>query len=257
MSRSEALSLEVEDEGHATRADLIAASVKQAVMEHRLEPGTRLSEDQIGALFGVSRTIARAALQKLAHDHIVTMAKNRGASVASPSVADARNLFEARQALEGLIVRRAAARMTTGDADRLGDLIQRGNMALEAADRGLAIRLSGEFHEEVAAVADQPILRSFLADLVSRSSLVIALYGRSRFSDCGGDEHRGLLAALAARDEDRAAVLMRAHLAHIEADLDLVEPVRSTTPLKQALFARIVRGEAGAASPAGPARLKL
>ncbi len=225
-------------EDEPTRADVIAATIRQAVIEHRVVPGTRLSEDQIGSLFGASRTIVRAALQKLAHDHIVTLAKNRGASVASPSVADARHLFDARRALEDLIVRRAAARMTARHARLLADLVTRGRRAIEAADRGLAIRLSGEFHQQIAVIADQPILQSFLAELISRSSLVIALYGRTRHSDCGVDDHTGLLAALEARDADKAATLMHDHLAHIEADLDLAEPVRSPTPLKEALFAR-------------------
>ena len=219
-----------------SRADVIIEAIRQAVVEHRILPGTRLSEDQIGLLFGASRTIVRTALQRLAHDHIVTLAKNRGASVAAPSITDARDLFDARRSIEGLIVRRAAGRMTKAAEGRLADLIARGQRALATADRGLAIRLSGEFHLEIAATAGQPILQSFLLELVSRSSLVIALYGRSGTADCSAADHRALLAALRAGDGDTAATLMRDHLAHIEGDLDLSKDGRTPVALRDALL---------------------
>lgn len=226
------------DRAAGTRSEGIAAAIRQAVIEHRLAPGTRLSEDQIGVIFGASRTIVRSALQSLAHDHIVTLAKNRGASVASPTVRDARHLFDARRLLEEQLVRRAAARMDARAAADLAGLIAAGQGAMHAADRGRAIRLSGEFHLRIAALADQPVLLPFLAELISRSSLVIALYGRGRLADCGAAEHQALLEALTAEDGEAAAALMRHHLAHIEADLDLEEPKRATLPLAAALFAR-------------------
>lgn len=225
-----------------TRSDGIAAAIRQAVIEHRLAPGTRLSEDQIGVIFGASRTIVRSALQSLAHDHIVTLAKNRGASVASPTVRDARHLFDARRLLEEQLVQRAATRMDDRAEAELAALIAAGQHAMDAADRGRAIRLSGEFHLRIAAVADQPVLLPFLAELISRSSLVIALYGRGRLADCGAAEHQELLDVLTAHDGDAAAMLMRHHLAHIESDLDLEEPTRATLPLADALFARAASG---------------
>lgn len=224
----------------STRAEAIAAAIRKAVIEHRVPPGTRLSEDQIGLIFGASRTIVRAALQALAHDHIVSLAKNRGASVASPTVADARHLFDARRTIEGVIVRRAAARMTPDHRLALVDLIDQGERALSAADRGVAIGLSGDFHLRVASIADQPVLLTFLGELISRSSLVIALYGRGRSADCGVAEHRDLLRALALRDADRAAALMQHHLDHIEASLDLTDPAPRSATLVDAFFTHAI-----------------
>ncbi len=217
------------------RADAIAAAIRQAVVEHRLPPGTKLPEDQVGALFGVSRTLVRAALQRLAHDNIVVLARNRGAAVASPSVAEARQLFDARRVVEGALVRRAAGHLRADDGTTLARLIERGERAVRDGDRGAAIRLSGEFHLAVADVARQPVLRAFLAELTSRTSLVIALYGRSRASDCGVEEHRALLDALLAGDAGAAEALMLHHLAHIEDDLDLAEVARAPVTLAGAL----------------------
>ncbi|MGA9846535.1 MAG: FCD domain-containing protein, partial [Roseiarcus sp.] len=66
------------------------------------------------------------------------------------------------------------------------------------------------------------VITDFLRGLISQSSLVIALYGRSHAPACGHDEHVAFLKGLEKRDGDRAARLMSDHLDHIVADLDLV-----------------------------------
>ncbi len=94
-----------------------------------------------------------------------------------------------------------------------------------------AIRLSGQFHVGIAALARQSVLEGFLAELVVRSSLVIALYGHRGRSDCGDHDHERLVEALRARDADRAVALMLSHLDDIEADLDLERAARPPRPL--------------------------
>ena len=85
----------------------------------------------------------------------------------------------------------------------------------------------------LAAHAGNAILEKFMDELVARSSLVIALYGRSGVSSCGHNEHYAILDALEAGDVDRACGLMLHHIDHIEADLDL--RVQEGMTLKDAL----------------------
>jgi DNA-binding GntR family transcriptional regulator len=101
--------------------------------------------------------------------------------------------------------------------------------ALWRGDRQKAIRRSGDFHIAVAAICGEGALTQFLRSLISRSSLVIALYGRGPASECGHDEHVAFLDALAAGDGERAAAAMSEHLDHIVADLALV--VRADDPI--------------------------
>ena len=75
-------------------ADKVAASLSLAIHEHRLAPGTKLGEDEISELFGVSRTVVRAGLPSLAHQQLVEIQRNRGALVAQPSLREAREAFE-------------------------------------------------------------------------------------------------------------------------------------------------------------------
>jgi DNA-binding GntR family transcriptional regulator len=60
-----------------------------------------------------------------------------------------------------------------------------------------------------------------MEELVARSSLVIALDGRTGASSCAHNEHGDILAALERRDALAASRLLLQHIDHIEADLDL------------------------------------
>lgn len=67
-----------------TGAQQIRDAIREAIVERRLSPGTKLSESDVGNLFNVSRTLARAALQALSYEGLVSVEKNRGAFVAYP-----------------------------------------------------------------------------------------------------------------------------------------------------------------------------
>ena len=83
-----------------TQDDIVYAHIFEAILEQRLAPGTKLSEEALGEIFGVSRTIIRRALSRLAHESVVLLRPNRGAVVASPSVEEARQVFMARRLVE-------------------------------------------------------------------------------------------------------------------------------------------------------------
>jgi DNA-binding GntR family transcriptional regulator len=207
--------------GGNSRVGDIYRSVLEAVVEHRLPPGAKLTEEQLGAVFGVSRTIVRSALQALAHDHIVTIARNRGAFVSAPTIADAYDVFFGRKLVEAGLAREVARRIEPAHVLELRVILEDEQAAMRRGDRQSAIRLSGAFHVAVAAICGEGALTSFLRSLISRSSLVIALYGRGEASACGHDDHMRFLRALEAHDGERAATLMTEHLDHILGDLDL------------------------------------
>ena len=206
------------------RTAMIRDHLRDAIVDRRLAPGTKLNEAEVGTLFEVSRTVVRAALQALAFEGLVKTERNRGAFVANPSPDEARQVFDSRRVVEPGLARAAAARATPVDIaafrSRLEDesrlLSERGPSARRAE-----IHASGDFHLLLAKVAGNAILERFMEELVARSSLVIALYGRSGASSCGHDEHANIVSALEAGDGDKAAQLLLTHIDHIEADLDL------------------------------------
>jgi len=211
-----------EEVGAKGRAAEIYRCVFDAVVDQRLPPGAKLAEEQLGTLFDASRTLVRSALQALAHDHIVTIERHRGAFVSAPTPADARDIFFSRRLVESAITLEAAPKIARADIAELRRLLDGEGRALHVGDRQAAIRLSGAFHMAIAGVIGEGALTRFLGGLISRSSLVIALYGRGPASACGHDEHGAVVDALAAHDGPRAAALMADHLDHILADLSLI-----------------------------------
>jgi DNA-binding GntR family transcriptional regulator len=199
----------------------IFARIHKAVARQQLPPGTRLREDEIRKIFNVSRARIRTVFSRLAFAGVVTLEPNRGASIARPTVQEARDLFVARRTFEGTIVRAAAERMTRKQALQLRAHIALEVEAEQRRDRAEMIRLSGEFHLLLAEIAGNSVLLKFLTELVTRESLVIAAYETPGRSSCSNHEHSRILDALVAKDADAACALMLEHLHEIENRLDL------------------------------------
>ena len=212
--------------GHTAVDERIYRAVVNAVMSHRLPPGTRLGEAEFCDLYGVSRTTVRKALQRLAHDHIIELRPNRGAVVASPSPKEARDVFAARRALEREIVPLVVQRATPASLRAIRAAIEAEEAARRSADRAAWIRLGGEFHLLLAELAGNAVLQRFMAELVSRCSLIIALYENPGAPMCGNHDHQQLLALIESGDAARATALIEHHLVEIEARLHLGEQDR-------------------------------
>ena len=198
-------------------------SVYGAVMRHRLPPGTKLTEASLCELFHVSRTLVRKALLRLAHDHILELRHNRGAVVASPSPQDTREIFAARRAIEAAIVPLVVERAGKADIGRLRQHVRDEHAAFDKGDRSTWIHLTGAFHLALADLAGNAVLRRYLGELVSRCSLIIALYDPPQRAFCDNHEHDGLIDALAKGNAGAAVQLMDRHLRMIEEGLRLDE----------------------------------
>ncbi len=194
-----------------TRAEIIHAALRRAIIEQALEPGAKLSEDMVGESFGVSRTIARRALELLAAEELVEFKPNRGAFVARPTLEEGRDLFGVRIDLERVVVRRLAGTMAQEDLARLKAMVEREHHAHHHALPDY-IRLAAEFHCVLGQMTGSAVLARLLTQLVWRSALVLRLYGKPRWDSCNIQEHLDLIDALALGDADRADRLMLQHL---------------------------------------------
>ncbi|MGH8674047.1 MAG: GntR family transcriptional regulator [Burkholderiales bacterium] len=209
--------------------EAIYARLLAAIFEHRLPPGTKLGEDRLAAIFGVSRARIRRVLPRLAHEGVVTLEPNRGAFVAKPTVAEARDVFEARRLIEPGILERLMTNGDRGAVARLRAHVAAERRARAANDKPVIIRLSGEFHVLLAQLAGNAVLARTMRELTSLVCLVIALYDSPSVPHCRSDEHGEIVGAIAAGDKARAARLMVEHLRHVEQGLDL--SVEQTGPV--------------------------
>ncbi len=209
----------------AKRAGTSDARVHQnlhkAIIDHRIAPGTPLQEDALAQAFEVSRTVIRKALQRLAHERLVELVPNKGAFVAKPSAEEARHVFEARRALERVLVERVIENATDKEIAALVDTARQEKKAAENGDKEERLKLSGSFHTQLAKIGGNPVLTDFLTELVSRTSLIIALYESPGAVPCSHGEHLEIATAIRQRNRARAVQYMNHHLQHIEAQLDL------------------------------------
>lgn len=213
-------------------------AVFEAVLDQRLAPGARLTEGSLAELFGVSRTIVRMALLRLAHDHIVTLKPNHGASIARPTPEETRAVFEARRMVECAALPVVIQRALPKQLDGLRALARQEDAAFHAGEVRSWIRLSGEFHRRLVALARNPVILHYTTELVTRSLLMTALYMPRGQTACAADEHLALVDAVTAKDARRAARLMEAHLEACEARLALDQPVADAPDLADALRIR-------------------
>ncbi len=213
-------------------AESIAERIRTAILEHRLAPGTKLTEAQLCEVFGVKRGAIRQALALLATDRLVDLEPNRGAFVASPTLQDVHEVFEMRRIVELAVMERLATGPGAKRLKGVAAMIDKERHAFERRDFPAWIRLSGEFHTALAALTGNTVLRDCLGGLVARSTLMSALSESPVSSPCSFDDHAQILAALEAGDAKRAAQLMAHHLQHVELKM-LDRPAQGAVDLRE------------------------
>ena len=156
--------------------DEIYEKIYVAILEHRLHPGTKLVEERLAEIFGVSRARVREVLARLAHEQIVELIPQRGAYVAKPSIEQALDVFEARRLIEPAVLRRLIETLTP---EKLARLRQHQELELDARrrdDKRAVVRLSGEFHTLAAELAGNTALARSMRELSMLTCLIIFLY---------------------------------------------------------------------------------
>lgn len=216
------------------RARLIYRALRHAIIEQALAPGAKLPEDAIGERFGASRTIVRNALGQLAAEGLVELRRNRGAAVATPAWEEARDTFDVRLGLERLVMARLAGRLTADEIKTLEAHVEQEERA-RGNDEPLSIRLATEFHILLAEMTGSPVLARYVSEVSSRCGLILALYSRPHSSECAVNEHRAVIAALAAGDAPRASALMEEHLEAVASRALIVARPQKNRDLKDVL----------------------
>lgn len=201
--------------------EAIVERIYEAVIEQRLPPGTKLSESNLCEAFGVGRMRIRRSLLLLASREIVELHSNRGAYVSSPTPQQAREVFEARRSIEPNVVQLAVERADNDDIKTLQQHLAQEDDAYDQGDRRQAIRMSGQFHVEVAKITGNAVMTRMIKELVTRTSLIIGMFGAPGTASCPDCEHHQLLHLFTSKQPDAANELMHNHLAHIESNLDL------------------------------------
>lgn len=220
--------------------------VVDGVLAGRIRPGTRLIEQQLGGIFGVSRTRIREALIRLKARGIVRVEPRRGWFVVEPSIDEAHQAFAARRAIEvGLL--HCAAALDVASIRRLGVHIGEEREAIAHGDVGRRSFLLGDFHVCLAGILGNRLIADIVRDLTARTLLISMLYQSSHDACASCTDHERILAALVDRDIAGAARLMASHIGSVETALRL-----PPAPDPLASLREVLRPQSGRRPPEFP-----
>jgi DNA-binding GntR family transcriptional regulator len=196
---------------HPPLRHYVLEELRRQIVSGRFAPGARLYEEEIAADLGVSRNPVREAVQALAAEGFVDIEPRRGARVAVISPARARELFEVREVLEGLVASLAANHRTADELAEMQALVDAGFRAADSGDLAGLPPLNTRFHHLLATTARNQLL----AETIERLRHLIEWIYAQRIAQRAPQswsEHRSIVEAIADCD---AAVAERAARDHI------------------------------------------
>lgn len=214
--------------------DEIYERIHEAMLDHRLPPGTKLKEVALAELFTVNRSVIHKVLLRLAHSKLVVLRPNRGAMVASPTIEESRHLFAARRAIEGAVINTLTQKFTKEQIRELRSLVKQEQEAYRRGEMSAGLKMSIQFHRALADIAGNTVLAEFLDQLLARTPLIVLAYrGTSLDASCSNNEHSLILDAIATGDTDKAATAMTSHLQSLESQLNLHDEEEQPTDLAE------------------------
>jgi DNA-binding GntR family transcriptional regulator len=202
-------------------AEAVTRQVRAAILDGRLEPGTRIRQEEIARRLGTSRIPVREALRQLEMEGLVTLVPHRGASVAVLDFAEYTELYRMREAVEPMAIAESAPRMTD---DRLERLHEYARLIEESADDPSRwLDYDRRFHLESYAAAPMPRVLKLIERFWNQTQQYRRAYFytiRARRLQIVSLEHDLILNALERRDGADAEALQRSHIRRTRTTLD-------------------------------------
>ena len=192
-------------------ADYAYAALREEIVEGRFPPGRRMREIELASWLGISRTPTRQALSRLEIEGLVALQPRAGLVVSSLDAAAMEELYEMRGALEGTAAAMASRHASARDVEALVQLVEAEGALPE--DPAIRYRHNLAFHGAIYQAAHNRYLMKSLQALND----AIALLGPTTMGVAGRladahEEHRRIVAAIAAQDGDKAESEARAHV---------------------------------------------
>ncbi|WP_405775149.1 GntR family transcriptional regulator [Streptomyces sp. NBC_00859] len=185
----------------------------ELITTRTLTPGQHLVESELAGHLGVSRQPVREALQRLNTEGWVDLRPAQGAFVHEPTEREADQLLSVRTLLEAEAARLAAANSGSAGIAALEELCAEGERAVADDDVDLAVATNARFHAKVMELAGNVVLSELAGQVDRRVRWYYQPVARQRGTR-SWIEHRQLITAIAARDEESATAVMRAHTEH-------------------------------------------
>jgi DNA-binding GntR family transcriptional regulator len=193
--------------------DVVRETLREAILDGHLAPGTWLREEEIARELGVSRTPVREALQQLTAIELIEFKPHQGAVVARLTSDDILAIYVVREALEGVSARLAAVRATLEDCQALRDILTQMEDRYTSDDTEALVELDLVFHARMRQISTNRYLDRFLAQVEQ----AVRRFGRSTYKypnrvPASIAEHSAIVDAIADHDPVRAEALAQHHM---------------------------------------------
>jgi DNA-binding GntR family transcriptional regulator len=196
--------------GRQSSPEVIAESLRQAIIGGQLVPGESLRQENLAQHFCVSRIPVREALRQLESERWIIFHPNRGARVSWLSAAEVREIYEIRASLEVTALRLAAPHHTPQSLRQAGAILR---ASQSERDRSLYVQRNREFHLALYAPAGRERLIAMIDSLHSQGERYLRLkLDMSPYKRRSDDEHRQILEALRTGEIERAVQILEPHL---------------------------------------------
>lgn len=216
-----------------TLADRLFATLSEEIVCGTITAGSKISEPDLAKRLQVSRASLREAIGRLERCGLVTRRANIGARVVTLSHDQLRQLYQLREALEGMAARLAAQHIGAESLAALQQLLERHRQQVEQSGGERYFQQQGDvdFHYRIARASNNPHLIALLDNQLYH---LLRMY-RCQFGMSGRralpalHEHQAIVAAIAAGDGEAAEWLMRSHI-RTSRDAALATPLGPTEP---------------------------
>jgi DNA-binding GntR family transcriptional regulator len=196
--------------GQLSSPELIAESLRQAIIEGHLSPGESLRQENLAKHFAVSRIPVREALRRLESEGWIELQRHRGARVTPLSDAEVREIYEIRASLEVTALQLAAPLHTAATLKRLAAILQRSHRAHDVSQYA---QINREFHLALYAPAHRERLVAIIDSLHSQGERYLRLkLGMPAHKQRSDEEHQQIFDAVSAGDTEQAVRILRSHL---------------------------------------------
>lgn len=182
--------------------------LKAMILANEFEPGEKLVQEQIAALFGVSRMPLHKAFQMLENEMLVENLPRRGFYVTEIDNALMLDAFECREALEGIAARRATSVISEEELDEIRNLFTP-FVGKKKIDIKKYIEADQEFHNAILKISGNQVLQKF--EVVKNITSQTYRGGLIRQPEETLPEHLAIIEAIACGNGALAEKLMREH----------------------------------------------
>ncbi|MGB0696906.1 MAG: GntR family transcriptional regulator [Rhodospirillaceae bacterium] len=196
-----------------TLNSIVREAIEQMIVSGELSSGERINESGLAAKLEVSRGPVREACRGLEQAGLLVSEVNHGVYVRKMTLEEARDLYEVRGALSGLVGRLIVQKAKQKQVNELTDLVDKMDKVAEDQDFQAYYQLNIQFHDALVQAADNPALEKTYHWIIKQLHLFrrmgLVQKGNMKISNA---EHRAIVDAITARDENAAETAMRQHV---------------------------------------------